>query len=66
MLYWFEFSGQLVEPFETLADAQAVCDEQVEFWLAQDIATREPELGWDDLSDDAIRSACCVTYSASN
>jgi len=66
MLYWFEFDGQLVEPFETLADAQAVCDEQVEFWLAQDNATRSDELGWGDLSDDAIRNACCVTYSASN
>lgn len=66
MLYWFEFDGQLVEPFETLADAQAVCDEQVEFWLAQDEVTRSAELGWDDLSDNAIRNACVVSYFASN
>ena len=65
-LFWFEFDGQLVEPFATLSEAQAVCDEQVEFWLAQDNATRSDELGWGDLSDDAIRNACCVTYSASN
>ena len=65
-LYWFEFDGQLVEPFATISEAQAVCDEQVEFWLAQDNATRSDELGWHDLSDDAIRNACCVTYSASN
>ena len=66
MLYWFEFCGQLVEPFETLADAQAVCDEQLEFWLAQDIATRSDELGWNDLSDNAIRNACVVSFAASN
>lgn len=63
--YWFEFDGQLVEPFDTLADAQAVCDEQVEFWLAQNNATREQELGWGDLSDNAIRNACVVSFAAS-
>jgi hypothetical protein len=66
MLFWFEFDGQLVEPFETLADAQAVCDEQVEFWLAQDAQTRSDELGWADLSNDAIRNACVVSFAASN
>lgn len=65
-LYWFEFDGQLVEPFETLLEAQAVCDEQVDFWLAQDDATRSEELGWADISNDAIRSACNVTFAASN
>jgi len=65
-LFWFEFDGQLVEPFATLSEAQAVCDEQVEFWLAQDNSTRSDELGWADLSDDAIRNACNVTFAASN
>ncbi|MGI9142552.1 MAG: hypothetical protein ACR2IJ_05130 [Fluviibacter sp.] len=65
-MFWFEFSGQLVEPFDTLAEAQAVCDEQVKFWIDQGLAYRKQELAWDDVSDQSIRSACSVTYSVQN
>lgn len=62
MTYNLLFSGQIVEQFDTLAEAEAYRETAIAGWAQMTDAERAEALDWPDTSLQAIRDEYIITY----